>query len=192
MGALVSVFDFLADGDSLRLYLPRDRAVLVEGAAGEGLPLFGSGELVQALLQPRLDLARVRRDGSFRSYPEGYEVTVVDPDSTGGRLTRRLLFEPRRLRLVRQVLDRGAPEGLRRAVITYSRHRWTGALWFPGTLRLELPGRGESLELRFLSFQVNAVIPPEAFHMQVPAHARRLRPEELSEDYLGDAPEASR
>jgi hypothetical protein len=192
VGALVSVFDFLADGDSLRLYLPRDRALLVESAAGSDLPLLGSGELVQALLQPQVDVARVRRGDGFRPYPEGYEVTVVDPDSSGGRLTRRLLYEPRRLRLTRQVLDREAPGGLRRAVITYSGHRWTGALWFPGTARLELPGRGESLELRFLSFEVNAVIKPEAFVMPVPAHARRIRPEELSEDYLNNAPEASR
>lgn len=192
VGALVSVFDFLADGDSLRLYLPRDRALLVESAAGGGLPFFGSSELVQALLQPWLDVTQVRRGGAFRSYPEGYEVTVVDPDSAEGRLTRHLLFEPRRLKLVRQVLDRQTPEAARRAVITYSGHRWTGTLWFPGTLRLELPDRRESLELRFLSYEVNAVIKPEAFQMQVPANARRLKAADLSEDYLIDLPEAAR
>lgn len=189
-GALVSVFDLVTDSDTLRLYLPRDRAVLVEPVrGGSALPILASRELVPALLQERVDPALVPADSGFVPSSSGYSVLQVEPDGDGGTVHRSLFFDAEQLKLVRQTISRD--DGIHRqtAVIHYLRHRWTGSHWFPTTVRLELPERGEGLELRFDRFTPNAIIDPQLFVLQLPARTRRIEAAELGDDFLGDAPE---
>jgi hypothetical protein len=189
-GALVSVFDLVTDADTLRLYLPRDRAVLVEPVRGGGaLPILASRELVPALLQEKLDPALVPADSGFVTTSGGYTILQVELDGDGGTVHKSLFFDAEQLKLVRQTISR--VDGIHRqtAVIHYLRHRWTGSHWFPTTVRLELPERGEGLELRFDRFTPNAIIDPQLFVLELPARTRRIEAAELGDDFLGDAPE---
>ncbi len=191
VGALASVFDFLADRDTLMLYLPRERAVIVQDVSeSRGLPLLASRELVLALLQEPLDVGAVRLRGSFRRIGDGYEVVHWSLDDHGSRTTRRLVFDSEGLRLLHQSIEHETVAGeKRRADITYSRHVWTGAQWFPGEVRMEPGEGGEGLELRFLGFESNPSVDPALFSMPLPPGTRRIDPDELTDDFLGEAPE---
>jgi hypothetical protein len=188
-GTLVSVFDLAADGDSLKLYLPRDHAVIIEPLKGGGaLPVVASRELVPALLQETLRRESVA-DSGFRRTAGGYEIVQRDTDD-GAETIRRLVFEPEGLRLVHQSIERIQNGRSRVALVQYLKHKWTGTGWFPMNLRLSLPQTREELELKFVSFTPNATIDPDLFVLKVPRNTRRLTADDLDDDFLGEVPES--
>jgi hypothetical protein len=190
VGILASIFDFVADADSLRLYLPRESALVAvpNEPGGRALSIVASRELVEALL-PALPVPD--SDGTepvVTRTEEGYEVLRWSTDADGRRWTRRLLYEPERLRLVSAEIRRADdPTGPPEAVVRYAAHRWTGHAWFPGRLSLELPREKQGLELRFDSFEPNPPIDPALFALTVPRGTRRVTPDELTDDFLLDA-----
>lgn len=188
-GMLASVFDFSADADSLRLYLPRDAALAVVPAGGSrSLSLVASDELVQALLPSTLNPREIGGAASFERAPDGYTWTRTTIDSAGVARQRRWTFESSRLRLVRVEAEERREGATTTAIISYAGHQWTGHAWFPTTIRLELPAGKQSLELVFRTFDLNPSLAPDLFQLRPPPRTRRIPPEELNDDFLMEAP----
>jgi hypothetical protein len=192
-GALVSVFDLASDGDSLKLYLPRDRAVVIESLReGRAMPVLASRELVPALLQHEIRREMVDPDSGFSRKGGGYELVLEEKDSAGAVTRRRLFYEKDRLRLVHQTIEREEGGRTRIALVQYLGHRWKNGAWFPMRVGLIIPETRERLELRFVdSVTLNADIDPALFVLQVPPKTRRVNAEDLDDSFLGEAPEAA-
>lgn len=191
VGILASIFDFVADADSLRLYLPRESALVAVAnePGGRALSIVASRELVEALLPAVSGAGDKGGPPVVTRTPEGYEVLRRSIDEAGRTWIRRLLYEPERLRLVRaDILENGDAASEPRATIRYAAHRWTGHAWFPGRISLELPAEGQGLDLKFDTFEPNPPIAPELFALTVPRGTRRVDPADLGDDFLLQAP----
>jgi hypothetical protein len=191
VGLLASVFDFVADADSLRLYLPRESALVAVSnePGGRALSIVASRELVEALLPAVVTDHPDDPPPIVTRTEDGYEVLRHSTDAAGRRWTRRLLYEAERLRLVRAEIRRAeAPAGTIDALVRYDAHRWTGHAWFPGRITLELPEEEQGLDLSFDTFEPNPTIAPELFLLTVPRGTRRVDPDELTGDFLTEAP----
>lgn len=186
-GVLATLFDLRVAADTLALYFPRD-GVLVAGplARWRRAPFPGAGQLVELLL-PRLPDVAAGAAGAWRATPEGWTLTLLQVAAPGETLECRQTYEPRRLRLVRQVFEpRGSGAPL---VVTYDKHRWTGAGWFAEVVAAHVVGQPESCELRFTTSSLNGEIPSAVFEMEVPADARRVEPEDLSRRLIDETGE---
>lgn len=179
-GVLATIFDLRVAADTLELYFPRD-GVLVSGplARWRQAPFPGAGQLVELLL-PRLPEATSDSAAAWRAGDEGWTLTQWQITAPGETLECRQTYEPKRLRLVRQVFAGHGPGAGPPLVVNYDRHRWTGTGWFPEVVAVRAVGQPESCELRFASSSLNGEIPGAVFQLLIPADARRVEPEELS------------
>lgn len=179
-GVLATIFDLRVAADTLELYFPRD-GVLVSGplARWRRAPFPGAGQLVELLL-PRLPGSGSDSAAAWRAGDDGWTLTQYQITAPGETLECRQTYEPKRLRLVRQVFEGHGPGPAPPLVVDYDRHRWTGTGWFPELVGVRAVGQPESCELRFASSSLNGEIPGAVFQLLIPADARRVEPEELS------------
>ena len=193
VGILASIFDFAADTDSLRLYLPRDGVLVAQAnlPGGEALSLVASPELVEAILPRSIDrMVPGASSSGVERVKGGWVVTSQRGEGESMRILRRF-YDEERLRLQSvMVLTSGAPEAEPLVRIIYDRHAWTGQSWFPGSIHLELPAELRRLTLTFQTFEPNPVLDPDVFRMSVPPGTRRLDPEDIDDDFLRSAPPA--
>ncbi|MDZ4804417.1 MAG: hypothetical protein SGI90_06120 [Candidatus Eisenbacteria bacterium] len=193
VGILASIFDFAADTDSLRLYLPRDGVLVAQAnlPGGEALSLVASPELVEAILPRSIDrMVPGAMSSGVERVKGGWVVTSHRGEGESMRILRRF-YDEERLRLQSvMVLPSGEPDAEPIVRIIYDRHAWTGKSWFPGSIHLELPAVSRRLTLTFQTFEPNPVLDPDVFRMSVPPGTRRLDPEDIDDDFLRSAPPA--
>lgn len=174
-GLLATVFDLNAAGDSLELYLPRE-GLFVSGplSTWTHTPFPGAEWLVEIILPSPLP-GTASDPGCWRRTPTGWEVALTD--STGA--CRRLTYDLKGLRLVRQQFLM-PPGSIRSDVdVVYGRHRQSGGLWFPESIRVAGSRRPERCELRFSSSALNAELSPDLFRIGASSEARRVAPDEV-------------
>ena len=188
-GVLATVFNLRVAADTLEIYFPRD-GVLVSGPLSrwKEAPFPGAGQLVELLL-PRLPGVDADSTREWRRGDDGWTLTLRQATAPGESLECRQTFEPKRLRLVRQVFVPTGPEAAPPLIVTYDKHRWTGTGWFPQVVSVHVLDQPESCELRFASSSLNGEIPGEVFRMPIPADARRIGPEELSRRLIDETGE---
>lgn len=187
-GVLATIFDLRVAADTLELYFPRD-GVLVSGplTRWRQAPFPGAGQLVELLL-PRLPAA-TDSAADWRAGDDGWTLTRRQVSAPGETLECRQTYEPKRLRLVRQVFEGHGPGAAPPLVVNYDRHRWTGTGWFAEVVGVRAVGQPESCELRFASSSLNGEIPAAVFQLLIPADARRVEPEELSRRLIDETGE---
>ncbi|HEX7880118.1 MAG TPA: hypothetical protein VF720_11955 [Candidatus Eisenbacteria bacterium] len=192
VGILASIFDFLADADSLHFYLPRDHVELAQAnvPGADLMSIVASRELVEAILPPPIVIGGAAGDIMLEKGKDAWIVTRTRTLNGAPRL-HRSVYDAERLKLVEMsIRPAGAAVDSPEVMITYDRHAWTGQAWFPGRIRLELPGETRSVTLTFETFEPNPATSPDVFTWSVPAGTRRLSPEEMTDDFLRSAPDA--
>jgi len=192
VGILASIFDFSADTDSLRLYLPREGVVATQAnrPGSESLSLVASPELVAAILPSPITRSSSGSWPDVEPVPGGWIVSLLRGEGDSAQTVRRF-YDGERLRLLSvTVRPADSPEADPIVRINYDHHAWTGQSWFPGTISMELPTESRRVTLTFETFEPNPVLSPKLFQMSVPPGTRRLDPEDLQDDFLRSAPPA--
>lgn len=192
VGILASIFDFSADTDSLRLYLPREGVMAAQAnrPGSEALSLVASPELVAAILPPPITRSLSGSWPDVEQVPGGWIVSLPRGEGDLAQTVRRF-YDGERLRLLSvTVRPSDSPEAEPIVRIIYDHHAWTGQSWFPGSIAMELPAESRRVTLSFETFEPNPVLSPTLFQMSVPPGTRRLDPEDLQDDFLRSAPPA--
>ncbi|TPW14205.1 MAG: hypothetical protein FD129_1123, partial [bacterium] len=192
VGILASIFDFVADSDSLRLYLPREEALVTQAnlPGGRVMSMVASPELVAALLPGPVARPAAGSLPGVERVKGGWLVTSARGEGDSTQIVRRF-YDEERLRLTSvTVLSSREPDAGPIVRIDYDHHGWTGQSWFPGSIRMELPAESRRLTLTFKTFEPNPMLVPEVFLLTVPSGTRRLDPEDLDDDFLRSAPSA--
>ncbi len=185
--ANTSILTLLSVGDQFEVFSPRENKVYVGRNSAREFDLEGNTEMsafsarpihiFEAILpqslgldRPGIRLTRTEEQDAEAKY---YVLTVLQ--DTGGlelRSLRRLWIERSQMVVARE--ETFSDAGELAGVYRYSQFAPYGDVLLPGSIRIERPLDGYSLDLQFRSWRINPDLPEDAFTLKLPDKVVRI------------------